>query len=437
MRKLLTALIILFACVSSALAGSYDIQQSTTSYPLVFLMIDSSDHVSGKTGLSPTVTLSKAGGSFGSPTGAVSEIGSGWYKVAGNATDTATLGPLVLHATATGADTMDTVFCVVAYNPQDSVRLGLTALPNASAAASGGLPTVGTSSGQISLSSGNVSLAATPPTAAQVATAVWQDTTSSDFTTASSIGKSLYTSGVAPGASGGLFIAGTNAATTVTSSFTTTFTGNLTGSVGSLGAGAITASTIGADAITAAKIQDGAIDTATFATGTTIPRVTLADTITTYTGNTPQTGDNYARIGSGGANLSAIPTVARVTLVDTVTAYTGNTVQSGDAYALLGTLIGTPAGASISADIAAVAAKTSLIPASPAAVGSPMTLDLTQAVPTSNTAQTVGDALNAARAQGFGKWVQNGTTLTLYAANGTTVVRTFTLNSATNPTTRQ
>ncbi len=36
------------------------------------------------------------------------------------------------------------------------------------------------------------------------------------------------------GASGGLFIAGTNAATTITTSLTTTFTGNLTGSVGSV-----------------------------------------------------------------------------------------------------------------------------------------------------------------------------------------------------------
>lgn len=37
-----------------------------------------------------------------------------------------------------------------------------------------------------------------------------------------------------PGASGGLFIAGTNAATTVTTAFTTTFTGSLTGSVASV-----------------------------------------------------------------------------------------------------------------------------------------------------------------------------------------------------------
>lgn len=63
-------------------------------------------------------------------------------------------------------------------------------------------------------------------------------------------------------------------------------------------------------------------------------------------------------------------------------------------------------------------------------------LDTTQAIPTSNTAETIGDALNAARAQGFGKWVISGTSLTLYANDGTTAVRTFTLNSASNPTSR-
>lgn len=63
-------------------------------------------------------------------------------------------------------------------------------------------------------------------------------------------------------------------------------------------------------------------------------------------------------------------------------------------------------------------------------------LDMTQPIPTSNTAQTLGDSLNAARASGFGKWVILGTTLNLYAPDGTTVVRSFTLNSATEPTAR-
>jgi len=66
----------------------------------------------------------------------------------------------------------------------------------------------------------------------------------------------------------------------------------------------------------------------------------------------------------------------------------------------------------------------------------PVKIDLTTAVPTSNTAETVGDCLNAARAQGFGKWVRSGTTLTLYANDGTTAVKTFTLDSGTAPTQR-
>ena len=61
---------------------------------------------------------------------------------------------------------------------------------------------------------------------------------------------------------------------------------------------------LAAGVITAASIADNAIDTATFAAGTTIPRVTLADTVTTYTGNTPQTGDSFARIGAAGAGLT-------------------------------------------------------------------------------------------------------------------------------------
>jgi hypothetical protein len=66
-----------------------------------------------------------------------------------------------------------------------------------------------------------------PLTGPQIATAVWQDTTSGDFTTAASIGKALYVNAV-PGAAGGHFIAGPNAATTVN------ITGNLSGTVGSV-----------------------------------------------------------------------------------------------------------------------------------------------------------------------------------------------------------
>lgn len=107
----------------------YPIQQNQTVQPLTFFLAQSSDHISGLTGVNPTVTLSKNGGAFAFPAGAVTEVGNGWYQVAGNATDANTLGPLILHATATGADPTDDIFPVVAYNPQNSGSLGLTAMP--------------------------------------------------------------------------------------------------------------------------------------------------------------------------------------------------------------------------------------------------------------------------------------------------------------------
>lgn len=98
---------------------------------------------------------------------------------------------------------------------------------------------VGSQSTSVNLSATTINLVNTATTvtnqltAAQVATGVWQDTTAGDFTVASSIGKSLYTSGVVPGGSGGLIISGTNSGTTTLAALTvsgaTTFTGAVTG----------------------------------------------------------------------------------------------------------------------------------------------------------------------------------------------------------------
>lgn len=81
------------------------------------------------------------------------------------------------------------------------------------------------------------------------------------------------------GSTGGVFIAGTNAATTITTALTTTFTGNLTGSVGSVASGGITATSIATDAIGAAEIADGAIDAGALATDTITAAKIAADSI--------------------------------------------------------------------------------------------------------------------------------------------------------------
>jgi hypothetical protein len=91
--------------------------------PIPFFMADSTDHITGKTGLTPLVGLSKNGGSFMTATGTVTSIGMGWYKLTPTVTDTGTLGPLALHATATGADPCDVLHEVVVHpvNPIGSV----------------------------------------------------------------------------------------------------------------------------------------------------------------------------------------------------------------------------------------------------------------------------------------------------------------------------
>ena len=94
-------------------------QQSTTTYPLAFFMALSIDHLTGATGKTVTVTLSKNGAAFGAASGAVTEIGNGWYSIA-NATDFNTLGQLLIHATATGCDPFDGTLEIVAYDPFDN-----------------------------------------------------------------------------------------------------------------------------------------------------------------------------------------------------------------------------------------------------------------------------------------------------------------------------
>lgn len=102
---------------------SYDIYKDTADVPLLFLMVLTTDGTSPATGLSPTVTLSKNGAAFGAPSGAVTELSAGWYKVAANATDSNTFGALLLHATGTGADNTDVQYFVKKSNIKKNQQL--------------------------------------------------------------------------------------------------------------------------------------------------------------------------------------------------------------------------------------------------------------------------------------------------------------------------
>lgn len=77
------------------------------TYTRAFFMTDSADHLTGKTGLTVAVTLSKAGAAFAAAGGTVTELTSGWYKIALTTTDTNTSGDLAFHCTSAGADATD------------------------------------------------------------------------------------------------------------------------------------------------------------------------------------------------------------------------------------------------------------------------------------------------------------------------------------------
>lgn len=187
------------------------------------------------------------GGSQASATGSVTDKGNGQYTFALSQADTNGNNISILF-TMTGMIAVEKTFVTTACDPTTATNFGITALPTTAVTTNASLLTSGTGTDQVSVSAGKVLLQATQTgvtiptvttvtnqlTAAAIATGVWQTTTAGNFTVASSIGKCLYTGNVAPGGSGGLFIAGTNAATTITTALTTTFTGNLTGSVGSV-----------------------------------------------------------------------------------------------------------------------------------------------------------------------------------------------------------
>lgn len=101
-------------------------KQSTSTYVVPLYMVLSTDHITPATSKTVSVTLSKNGAAFGAAAGAVSELSSGVYTLAGHATDTDTLGPLVVLATASGCDPYLVELTVVAFDPFAATNLGLT-----------------------------------------------------------------------------------------------------------------------------------------------------------------------------------------------------------------------------------------------------------------------------------------------------------------------
>ncbi len=91
--------------------------KQSTARNIPILMVDDTDHITGKTGLTLTIEASKNGASFGSISPTVTELTHGWYNLALTTSHTDTLGALCLNITSTGADPVDERYEVVASLP--------------------------------------------------------------------------------------------------------------------------------------------------------------------------------------------------------------------------------------------------------------------------------------------------------------------------------
>jgi hypothetical protein len=82
-------------------------------------------------------------------------IGNGYYRIdLPDAAVASGVNGVLVHGTVTGMVVIGTYIPLVAVNPYDAVRMGLTALPNVASGSAGAIPTVGTGTAQISLSGG-------------------------------------------------------------------------------------------------------------------------------------------------------------------------------------------------------------------------------------------------------------------------------------------
>lgn len=230
--------------------------------------------------------------------------------------------------------------------------------------------------------------------------------------------------------------------------------------------------TLDVTATGAAGIDWGNVENKTTANDLSGTDIQLADTVTTLTGHTAQTGDNFARLGApAGASVSAdiadVPTVAEfnartllasgyfdpaadtvanVTLVATTT--TNTDMRGTDSAALasvatearLSELDEATAGKMANQVDIIQTDTTTDIPAliaglNDVSVSDILTTQMTEAYAADGVAPTLAQALFLIQ-QTIGDFAIAGTTITTKKLDGATTAATYTLDDGTNPTSR-
>lgn len=403
-------------------------------------------------------------GTFAAATGTATEDGTtGWYKFALSQADT-NGNNIGFNFTGTGAVPQTVNIVTTSLNPYDAVRFGMTALPNANAAAAGGLWILGANAAATTTLTGVAAAGATPATPALQLTGGAASTTGGGVAAQALLATGGAGAASTNGAADGVKFVGGGTNTVASNAHGLTVTGTSTGSgIGATsGAGAtgngITAtaqSTNGSgvtmvstgsgkdlnatttplvlakttnitglnDIAATSIVSSGAITTS----GGKVSGVILTDTVTTYTGNTPQTGDSFARIGASGVGLTAVA-LADVTsdavLADAVWNAATATYGAAGSYGLL---IETDLDAAVSSRLA-----TAGYTAPPTAAANADALLGRNVAGGSSTGRIVSEALYVLR----NKTDISGGTLTVYGTDDATPSFTAAVTTAAgNPIT--
>lgn len=282
-------------------------------------------------------------GTFAAATGTVTEDGTtGWYKFAMSQADT-NGNNIGFNFTGTGAVPQTVNIVTTSLNPYDAVRFGMTALPNANAGAAGGLWILGANAAATTTLTGVAAAGATPATPALSLTGGAASITGGGVAAQALLATGGAGAASTNGAAEGVKMIGGGTNTVASSAHGLNVTGTSVGSgLGATSGGGATGNGITATAastngsgITGVKTGSGSdlnctVTPLTLAKTTNITgfndiaataivssgaittlagavvNVDLVDTLTTYTGNTPQTGDSFARIGAAGVGLTAV-----------------------------------------------------------------------------------------------------------------------------------
>lgn len=270
-------------------------------------------------------------------------------KIAGIVQTARDLGASVLLSSGTGAGQVSLTSGKVDVNDKTGFSLSSAGVQAIWDALTSALTTIGSVGKRISdFITGDAYVRLGAPAGASVSA----DVAAVKADTAAVKVKTDFLPSATAGAAGGVFIAGTNAATSITTALTANITGNLSGSVGSVtgNVNAVLANAAHGGAAATAQFGGAGGITSTITGNLTGSVASVTGAVGSLTTNNDKTG--YALSAAGiqavwDALTSALTTVGSIgkRLVDYLT---------GDIYAR----IGTPVGASISADIAAVQADT-------------------------------------------------------------------------------